>query len=284
MLPRRSLGAFGVALLFACLAPPAGRAQSAAGSSPLSLDHIAWRQIGPASFGGRIDDVEALPGNASIIFVGTASGGVFKSVNNGVTWTPVFDRDGTALSIGDIAIAPSDPNLVWVGTGEANNRQSSSWGDGVYKSADGGETWKHMGLEDTHHIGRIVIHPKNPDIVYVAAMGHLWGPNEQRGLYRSADGGKSWKKVLGIDNDTGVGDVAIDQDGRTLFASAYQRRRRGWGFVGGGPGSALYRSFDGGDTWEKLSKGLPSGTLGRIGVEISKSHPNIVYALVEHKT
>jgi photosystem II stability/assembly factor-like uncharacterized protein len=287
MLTRRAFAAFGVALAFTCLAPPAGRAQSAAPGSPLSavsLDHIAWRHIGPASFGGRIDDVEAVPSNPAIIFVGTASGGVFKSVNNGVTWTPVFDRDGTALSIGDVAIAPSDPNLVWVGTGEANNRQSSSWGDGVYKSVDGGETWKHMGLEDTHHIGRVVIHPKNPDIVYVAAMGHLWGPNEQRGLYRTTDGGKNWKKVLGIDNDTGVGEVAIDQDGRTLFASAYQRRRRAWGFVGGGLGSGLYRSFDGGDTWEKLAKGLPTGTLGRIGIEISKSHSNIVYALVEHKT
>src|SRR5206468_8783506 len=136
---------------------------------PLTLDYLAWRHIGPASFGGRIDDIEAVPGKPSTIFVGTASGGVFKSVNNGVTWTPVFDRDATALSIGDIAIAPSDSNLVWVGTGEANNRQSSSWGDGVYKSVDGGETWKHMGLRDTHHIGRIVVHPKNSDVVYVAA-------------------------------------------------------------------------------------------------------------------
>src|SRR5207249_225080 len=191
--------------------------------SPLALDRLAWRHIGPASFGGRIDDIEAVPGKPSTIFVGTASGGVFKSVNNGVTWTTSFDRDASALSIGDIAVAPSDPNIVWVGSGEANNRQSSSWGDGVYRSIDGGATWKHMGLKDTHHVGRIVIHPKNPDIVYVAAMGHLWGPNEQHGLYRTSDGGKTWQKVLNIDNDTGVGDVAIDQDGRTLFASAYQR-------------------------------------------------------------
>jgi photosystem II stability/assembly factor-like uncharacterized protein len=264
---------------------PIGRAQvQAPATTTLALEHLRWRHIGPASFGGRIDDVEAVPANPSTIFVGTASGGVFKTVNNGVTWTPVFDRDGSALSIGDIAIAPSDPNIIWVGTGEANNRQSSSWGDGVYKSVDGGETWKHMGLRETQHIGRVVVHPKNPEIVYAAAMGHLWGANSQRGLYRTRDAGKTWQNVLTIDNDTGVGDVAIDQDGRTLFASAYQRRRRGWGYVGGGPGSALYRSFDGGDTWEKLTKGLPSGTLGRIGVEISPSHPNIVYALVEHKT
>jgi photosystem II stability/assembly factor-like uncharacterized protein len=249
----------------------------------LPLDNITWRHIGPAAFGGRIDDIEAVAGNPSIIFVGAASGGVFKSVNNGVTWKPVFDKDGTSLSIGDIAIAPSDPNIVWAGTGEANNRQSSSWGDGAFKSVDGGETWTQMGLRDTHHVGRIVIHPTNPNVVFVAALGHLWGPNEERGLYRTNDGGRTWDRVLKIDSDTGVVDVAIDGDGRTLFAAAYQRRRRGWGFGGGGPGSGLYRSLDGGDTWQKLGGGLPEGTVGRIGVEISRSDPKIVYAVVEHK-
>src|SRR4029453_8247583 len=162
--------------LVAAVAVSNGQAQSQTPpSSPLKLEHLRWRHIGPASFGGRIDDIEAVATNPSIIFVGTASGGVFKTVNNGVTWSPVFDRDGTALSIGDIAIAPSDANIIWVGTGEANNRQSSSWGDGIYKSVDGGETWKHMGLRETHHIGRVVVHPKNPDIVYVAALGHFWG-------------------------------------------------------------------------------------------------------------
>jgi photosystem II stability/assembly factor-like uncharacterized protein len=283
-MPRRRLPRFPLALLSViCLAAPAGHAQSPTAST-LALGHVAWRHIGPASFGGRIDDIEAVPGNPSIIFVGTASGGVFKTVNNGVTWTPVFDRASSALSIGDIAIAPSDSNVVWVGTGEANNRQSSSWGDGVYRSLDGGETWKPMGLKDTQHIGRIVIHPKNPEVVYVAAMGHLWGPNEQRGLYRTSDGGKTWRNVLYVNGDTGVGDVGIDRDGRTLFAAAYQRRRRGWGFVGGGPSGGLYRSLDGGDSWERLTRGLPVGNIGRIGVEISKSHPNIVYALIEHKT
>jgi photosystem II stability/assembly factor-like uncharacterized protein len=260
------------------------RAQATADAvHPLALEHITWRHIGPASFGGRIDDVEAVPGNPSTMFVGTASGGVFKSVNNGVTWTTTFDRDASALSIGDIAIAPSDPNVIWVGSGEANNRQSSSWGDGVYKSVDGGETWKHMGLKDTHHIGRMAIHPSNPDVVFVAAMGHLWGPNEERGLYRTKDGGKTWQRVLFINRDTGIGDVAIDADGRTVYTASYQRRRRGFGFVGGGPGGALYRSLDGGDTWDKLSQGLPAGDLGRVGVDISKSRPNIVYAVIEHK-
>jgi photosystem II stability/assembly factor-like uncharacterized protein len=261
------------------------RAQATADAfRPLALDHITWRHIGPASFGGRIDDIEAVPGNPSTMFVGTASGGVFKSVNNGVTWTTTFDRDASALSIGDIAIAPSDPNVIWVGSGEANNRQSSSWGDGVYKSVDGGETWKHMGLKETHHIGRMAIHPSNPDVVFAAAMGHLWGPNEERGLYRTKDGGKTWQLVLFINRDTGIGEVAIDADGRTVYAASYQRRRRGFGFVGGGPGAALYRSLDGGDTWEKLSQGLPTGDLGRIGVDISKSRPNIVYAVIEHKS
>ena len=261
------------------------RAQATADSfRPLALDHITWRHIGPASFGGRIDDIEAVPGNPSTMFVGTASGGVFKSVNNGVTWTTTFDRDASALSIGDIAIAPSDPNVIWIGSGEANNRQSSSWGDGVYKSVDGGDTWKHMGLKETHHIGRMAIHPSNPDVVFAAAMGHLWGPNEERGLYRTKDGGKTWQQVLFINRDTGIGEVAIDADGRTVYAASYQRRRRGFGFVGGGPGAALFRSLDGGDTWEKLSQGLPAGDLGRIGVDISKSRPNIVYAVIEHKS
>jgi photosystem II stability/assembly factor-like uncharacterized protein len=247
------------------------------------MDGAEWRHIGPAAFGGRIDDVEAVPGRPSTIFVATASGGIFKTVNNGVTWKPVFDEEGVSLSIGDLAVAPSDPNIVWAGTGEPNNRQSSSWGDGVYKSIDGGETWTHVGLRDTHHIGRVVIHPANPDIVYVAALGHLWGPNAERGLFRTRDGGRNWEKVLYVDPDTGAVDVALGADGRTLFAATYQRRRRGWGFVGGGPGSGLHRSFDGGTTWQKLAGGLPSGNVGRIGIDISRSHQNIVYAVVEHK-
>jgi photosystem II stability/assembly factor-like uncharacterized protein len=248
-----------------------------------AFDALTWRHIGPAAFGGRIDDVEGVRGKPNIIFVATASGGIFKSTNRGVTWKPVFDEEGFSLSIGDIAIAPSDSNIVWAGTGEPNNRQSSSWGDGIYKSIDGGETWVHMGLRDTHHIGRVVIHPTNPNLVFVAALGHLWGPNDERGLYRTRDGGKTWERVLFINSDTGVVDVAMGNDGRTLFAAAYQRRRRGWGFVGGGRGSALYRSLDGGDTWQKLAGGLPEGTIGRIGVDISRSHPDVVYAVVEHK-
>lgn len=245
--------------------------------------HIKWREIGPANFGGRISDIEALAENSKIIFVASASGGIFKSINNGVTWRPVFDAEGTSLSIGDIAIAPSDPSIIWAGTGEPNNRQSSSWGDGIYKSIDGGETWKHMGLKESHHIGRIVIHPQNPDIVYVAALGHLWGANPERGLYRTKDGGKTWERILFINANTGIVDIAIEKKGRVLYAAAYQRRRRAWGFVGGGPHSGLYRSMDGGDTWEKLKKGLPEGDTGRIGIDVFQSLPDIVYAIVENK-
>jgi len=151
---------------------------------------LEFREIGPAVMGGRIDDFAVVEGNPKIIYVGTASGGVWKTTNNGTTWEPVFDKEGVS-TIGDIAIAPSDPSVVWVGSGEPNNRQSSSWGDGAYKSIDGGKTWKNMGLEKTHHIGRIVIHPRNPDVVYVAALGHLWGPNPERGVYKTSDGGKT---------------------------------------------------------------------------------------------
>jgi photosystem II stability/assembly factor-like uncharacterized protein len=245
--------------------------------------HIKWRQIGPAAFGGRIDDVEAVVGKPHIIFIASASGGIFKSEDNGASWKPVFDEEGTSLSIGDIAIAPTDPDIVWAGTGEPNNRQSSSWGDGVYKSIDGGETWIHLGLKETHHIGRIVIDPRNPDVVFVAALGKLWGPNVERGLFRTKDGGQTWEKILYVDEHTGAVDVAIEKNGRVVYAAMYQRRRRAWGFVGGGPQSGLFRSMDGGDTWQKLTNGLPAGQTGRIGIDISRSDPNIVYAIIENK-
>ncbi len=245
--------------------------------------HLKWRQVGPAAFGGRIDDVEAVVGKPHIIFIASASGGIFKSEDNGATWKPVFDEEGTSLSIGDIALAPSDPDIVWAGTGEPNNRQSSSWGDGVYKSIDGGETWVPMGLKETHHIGRVVINPRDPDVVFVAALGKLWGPNVERGLFRTNDGGQTWEKVLYLDEHTGAVDVTMEDNGRVIYAAMYQRRRRAWGFVGGGPNSGLYRSLDGGDTWAKITNGLPPGPTGRIGIDISKSHPRIVYAIIENK-
>ena len=258
-------------------------AVSSARASAQDLSSLPWRAIGPASFGGRIDDIEAVPGRPGTIFVGTAGGGVFRSTNNGTTWSPVFDRDGRSTSIGDIAIAPSDPGIIWVGTGEANNRQSSTWGDGIYRSLDGGDSWKHMGLAATQHIGRVAIHPRNPSIVFVAALGHLWGPNADRGVYRTTDAGATWKKVLAGDSVTGAVDVAIDPDGRTIYAAMYQRQRRGFGFIGGGPGSGVFRSRDGGDSWEPLTVGLPAGVKGRIGMAIAPSQPATVYAIVEAK-
>jgi photosystem II stability/assembly factor-like uncharacterized protein len=247
---------------------------------------LEFREIGPAVMGGRIDDFAVVESNPNIVYVGIASGGVWKTTNNGTTWEPVFDKEGVS-TIGDIAIAPSDPSVVWVGSGEPNNRQSSSWGDGAYKSIDGGKTWKNMGLEKTHHIGRIVIHPRNPDVVYVAALGHLWGPNPERGVYKTTDGGKTWSQVLKINDDTGVSDIAMDpQSPDILYAAAYERRRTPFGFNGGGPDSAIYKTTDGGATWKKLTKGLPyenGGDTGRIGLEVYRKDPNIVYAIVQHE-
>jgi photosystem II stability/assembly factor-like uncharacterized protein len=221
-----------------------------------------------------------------IIYVATASGGVWKTTDRALTWKPIFEHSG-AMSIGAISVAPSDPSVVWLGTGEPNNRQSSSWGDGVYRSVDAGATWTHMGLFDTQHIGRIAIDPRNPAVVYVAALGHLWGANEERGLYKTADAGKTWSRVLFIDKDTGVVDVRLDpQSPDTLYAAAYERRRTPFGFNGGGPQSAIYKSTDGGATWKKLLKGLPyaegSGDTGRIGIAIYRKDPRILYAEVQH--
>jgi hypothetical protein len=267
-----SLGAMTVNALAASAAPQ---------SSTDKFKNLEFREIGPAVMGGRIDDFAVVESNPNIVYVGTASGGVWKTTNNGTTWAPVFDKEGVS-TIGDIAIAPSDPSVVWVGTGEPNNRQSSSWGDGVYKSLDAGKTWKKMGgLEATHHIGRIVIHPKNPDVAYVAAQGHLWGPNPERGVYKTSDGGKTWAQVLKINDDTGVSDMVMDPESPDiLYAAAYERRRTPFGFNGGGPDSAIYKTTDGGTTWKKLTKGLPyenGGDTGRIGLDIYRKDPNIVY-------
>lgn len=248
------------------------------------LRNLSLRAIGPAVTGGRIDDVAVVEQRPSTIYIGAASGGVWKTTNNGTTWQPVFD-DQSVSSIGDIAIAPSDPDIVWVGTGEPNNRQSSSFGDGVYRSSDGGRSWTHVGLRDSHHIGRIVIDPGDPNVVYVAAVGHLWGPNKERGLFKTADGGRTWAHVLFINEDTGVTDVATHPRNRQIvYAAAYQRRRTAWGFNGGGPHSGIHKSSDGGKTWTKLTGGLPTDTAGRIGLDVCRSSPDVVYAMVEHRT
>ena len=241
----------------------------------------SWRHIGPAAFGGRVDDIEAVPGDPRTIFVASASGGIFRSKNNGTTWDATFDKYGNTLSIGDIAIAPSNPQIIWAGTGEPNNRQSSTWGDGVYRSLDGGNTWQHMGLREAQTIGRIVIDPRDPNIVFLAAVGHLFGPNDERGMYRTKDGGATWQRVLFVDANTGATDVVISPDGRTLVAATYQRRRREFGFAGSGPGSGLWRSTNGGDTWQRITSGMPAGDMGRIGLDISASNPDVMYAVIE---
>jgi len=246
------------------------------------LKRFIFRGIGPASMGGRIDDIAGVDSNPYVYYVGFATGGVWKTTNNGTTFQPIFDIYSTA-SIGDIAIAPSNADIVWVGTGEANNRQSSSFGDGIYKSTDGGKTFTKMGLENSQTIARIVIDPKNPDIVYVAVLGHLFGPNKERGIYKTTDGGKTWNNVKFIDEDTGFTDLVIDlSDSKTVYAASYQRRRTSWGFNGGGPGSGIWKTADAGKTWTRLQgNGLPEGILGRIGVDVCRSNPNVVYAQIE---
>ena len=270
--------------LFTCTAAIA-QEQQQAGENKFDatfLKNLPFRAIGPAIMGGRIDDIAVVESNPSIYYIGAATGGVWKTVNNGTTFDPIFDEQGST-SIGDVAIAPSDPSIVWVGTGEPNNRQSSSWGDGVYRSLDAGKTWTNMGLRDSKQISRVVIDSRDPNIVYVAVVGHLWGPNKERGVFKTTDGGKTWTNVLFINEDTGVIDLAIDpQSPMTLYAAAYQRRRTPWGFNGGGTSSALYKTIDGGATWTKLTKGLPEGITGRIGIDIYRRNPNILYALVEN--
>lgn len=264
------------------LAPTPTSAQNPLPAVPDVYRELTFRSIGPAVTGGRIHDVEALPGDPSTIYVAAATGGLWKSTDKGTTWQPLFDHQATS-TFGDLAIAPSDPDVLWVGTGEQNNRQSTSWGHGVYRSLDGGETWAYRGLAGTRHIGRVVVHPHNPDIAWVAAQGNLWKPTPDRGVFRTTDGGRSWEKVLYVDTLTGATDLVMDAcDPDILYAATYQRLRRTWGFNGGGPGSGIWRSDDGGDHWERLTAGLPSGDKGRIGLAAAADRCGVVNAIIEH--
>jgi len=245
------------------------------------LNGLPLRNIGPATMSGRIVDLAVLESDPYTFYAATSTGGVWKTTNNGVSFEPVFEKENTH-SVGAIALHQNHPNILWVGTGERANRQSSSWGDGVYKSHDAGKTWQNIGLKDSHHIGRIVLHPTDTAVAYVAAMGHLWGANEERGLYHTIDGGATWDRLLYIDENTGVSDVAMDPaDPTILYAATYQRRRTPYGFDGGGPGSGLYKSTDAGKTWSELTNGLPEGDYGRIGISIYRKNPEVVFISVE---
>ena len=284
-----------LALLASLLLPLAARAQATDSGSRLRAweDHIRmerespfsdleWRAVGPMQAGARVEAIAVPPGSHGTIYVGIGSGNLWKTENNGLTWTPVFEKE-SAFSIGDVAVSPSDPEIVWVGTGETQPRHSgySYSGTGVFKSTDAGLSWRNAGLIDTHHIGKVLIHPTNPDIVFVAALGHFWSPNEERGVFRTVDGGESWDRVLFVSDHTGAVDLVMDpSDPQTLYASAWQA-------VSGEPveageESGVFRTTDGGDSWEKLGGGLPDGPLGRIGLDVAPSSPHIVYAFVDN--
>lgn len=239
------------------------------------------RSVGPALMSGRIVDIVVDPAHKPTWYVAVASGGLWKTTNAGTTWTPVFQNEGS-YSVGALAMDPKNPNTIWVGSGESNNQRSVGYGDGVYRSDDGGRTWRNVGLKTSEHIGRIMIDPRDTDVVYVAAYGPLWSAGGDRGLYKTTDGGKNWKKVLDISENTGIADIAMDPfDSDVILASAHQRRRHVWTLIHGGPESALYKSTDGGATFKKVRTGLPGGELGRIGLAFSKAQRGLVYARVE---
>jgi photosystem II stability/assembly factor-like uncharacterized protein len=257
-------------------------------SQQLSMDimkDMKPRNIGPGGMSGRVTAIDVVTSDPDIMFVGTASGGLWKSTSGGIKWFPVFDQQPTA-SIGAVAIQQSNPSVVWVGTGEGNPRNSLNGGFGIYKSLDGGKSWKSMGLEKTRHIHRVIIDPTDPNTVYVGAIGSPWGVHPERGVFKTTDGGKTWKKILFVNDKTGVADLIMDPSNpNKLIAAMWEHKRDPWFFKSGGEGSGLYVTHDGGESWEKRSEadGLPKGELGRIGVAISRSKPNIVYALVEAK-
>ena len=277
------------ALFALALAPSLAYTQPAAKPTPDSawkggaFDRLRFRNIGPTGPSGRIDDFAVLERDPNVFYIAAATGGLWKTENGGVTLTPVFDSAG-AVSIGDVTIPTDDPNLVWVGTGENNNRQSSSWGDGVYKSTDGGHSWRNMGLRESRQVARIVIDPVDHEVVYVAALGDLWRSGGDRGIYKTTDGGVTWSKVLDAGPDAGGTDLVMDPlNNKVLYAATYQRRRASFGFNGGGPNSGIWKSSDAGRSWTRLTQGLPDGAMGRIGLDIYRSNPNIVYARVEHE-
>ncbi|MEO8501764.1 MAG: glycosyl hydrolase, partial [Vicinamibacteria bacterium] len=275
------------ALVLLLAVPLPSRAQAKAAPetkpalSPATFAGLELRGIGPALTSGRVIDVAVDPVHPSTWFVATAGGGLWKTTTAGTTWKPVFEAEGS-YSIGCVTLDPKDPLVVWVGSGENNSQRSVSYGDGVYKSTDGGDSWQNVGLKSSEHIGRIVIDPRNTDVVYVAAQGPLWNEGGDRGLYKTTDGGKSFVPSLKISENTGVSDVWLDpRNPDVLYATSYQRQRHVWSVVGGGSEGAIYKSRDAGANWKRLEGGLPKGDLGRIGLAISPANPDVVYALIE---
>lgn len=246
-----------------------------------NLSGLSFRLLGPALTEGRISDIAVVPGQKHTFYVAVASGGVWKTENNGTTYTPIFDGQGS-YSIGCVTIDPNNPYTVWVGTGENNSQRSVGYGDGVYRSLDGGKSWEHMGLKESEHIAKIHVDPRDSNTVFVAAQGPLWSEGGERGLFKTTDGGKTWKNVLEVDVHTGVTDLVVDpRDPDVMIAATYQRRRHVWTLVNGGPGSSIHKTTDGGETWRKVTSGLPSVDLGRIGLAMAPADPDVVYAVVE---
>ena len=247
------------------------------------LENMRFRNLGPAVGGGRITAVAGIPGKPNIYYAGAAGGGVFVTQDGGLSWRAIFEKQNTA-SIGAIALAPSNPNLIWVGTGESNIRNDVITGKGVFFSPDAGATWNFMGLRDAGQISNIVIDPRDPNIVYVGVLGHAWGPNADRGVFRTTDGGKNWQKVLFVDETSGVSSLIMDPSNpMVLFAGVWPARRYPWMLESGGTSGGIYRSIDGGNSWKKLTEGLPEGPTGRVGLAAAPSNPRHIYALVEAK-
>jgi hypothetical protein len=249
------------------------------------METFKWRSVGPTNMMGRITDVEGIPSPSKTFYVAAAAGGIWKTTNNGTSFELVWDGDPerSVIAMGDLAISPSDPDIIWAGTGEGNSRNSISPGGGIYKSADGGDTWEFKGLGEAQVIARVVVHPTNPDIVYAAVLGHIWGPSEDRGLYRTQDGGETWELVKFVSDKAGFVEVVIHpHHPERLFATSWERQRGPYFLQSGGPGSALWRSDDGGDTWTEVEgNGFPTSEKGRVNLAISQSNPHTMYAMVE---
>ena len=274
--------ALSLVLLLPCSSLSAPKKEAPPPANPIqaALGNLTWRNVGPGVMGGRVADIEGVPGDPNLVYVGSASGGVWKTVDGGATWKPLFDEQPVA-SIGDLALEPGNPEVIYVGTGESNVRNSVSFGNGVYKSSDGGKSWRHSGLEHSEHISRILVNPRDPQRVYVGALGRIYGPHPERGVFMSVDAGGTWEKVLFVDDRHGVSDLEIDpQNPNLLYAGMWRFERKPWTHTSGSEAGGVFRSVDGGRTWKKLDKGLPK-QMGRIGIKVAPSNPKLVYVLAE---